>query len=96
MAKVQAATGPIMEMIGMAAGSAALLVGVRWVRGADMQASRLFALLVTLGDTAETYRTSSPGRDGGQGAKAAGEGVVGVSYLCHLGSGRGGSIRCLE
>ncbi|MCK4293116.1 MAG: ABC transporter ATP-binding protein [Planctomycetes bacterium] len=59
IAKVNAATGPIMEVLGMLAGSAALLVGVHWVISANMQSSSFFGLLIMLGTTAESVRKTS-------------------------------------
>lgn len=61
VAKVQSATGPIMDILGMVAGSAALLVGIQWVFGAEtnMDPSSFFLLLVLLGTTAESIRKVS-------------------------------------
>ncbi len=57
--KVDVSTGPILEVLGMFAGSAALLVGVNWVVNANMQASSFFFLLIALGAAAESIRKSS-------------------------------------
>jgi ABC-type multidrug transport system fused ATPase/permease subunit len=78
MAKVDAATGPTMEVFGMIAGSAALLVGVYWVTGANMQASSFFGLLVALGIAAESIRKSSDIWNKAQSANAAAERVFAV------------------
>lgn len=61
IAKVQAATNPLMEVLGMIAGSAALIVGAYWVFSPDknMQASEFFTLLVLLGTSAESIRKVS-------------------------------------
>jgi subfamily B ATP-binding cassette protein MsbA len=61
VAKVESATGPIMDVLGMIAGSAALLVGIQWVFGAEtnMDPSSFFGLLVLLGSTAESIRKVS-------------------------------------
>ena len=78
MAKVDAATGPTMEVFGMIAGSAALLVGVYWVTGANMQSSSFFGLLVALGISAESIRKSSDIWNKAQSANAAAERVFAV------------------
>jgi ABC-type multidrug transport system fused ATPase/permease subunit len=78
MAKVDAATGPTMEVFGMIAGSAALLVGVYWVTNANMQASYFFGLLVALGISAESIRKSSDIWNKAQSANAAAERVFAV------------------
>jgi subfamily B ATP-binding cassette protein MsbA len=58
-AKADAATQPIMDILGMLAGSAALLVGINMVTKSDMQPSVFFAILVFLGVTAESVRKTS-------------------------------------
>ena len=78
IAKVDAATQPIMEVLGMLAGSAALLVGVYWVVNANMQSSSFFGLLILLGVTAESVRKSSDVWNKVQQAKAASERVFAV------------------
>ena len=78
IAKVEAATGPTMEVFGMIAGSAALLVGVYWVTGANMQPSSFFGLLVALGISAESIRKSSDIWNKVQSANAAAERVFAV------------------
>ncbi|MGB2866133.1 MAG: ATP-binding cassette domain-containing protein [Sedimentisphaerales bacterium] len=78
IAKVEAATGPTMEVFGMIAGSAALLVGVYWVTGANMQPSSFFGLLVALGISAESIRKSSDIWNKAQSANAAAERVFAV------------------
>jgi subfamily B ATP-binding cassette protein MsbA len=57
--KVDVSTAPILEVLGMFAGSAALLLGVNWVVNANMQASSFFLLLIMLGAAAESIRKSS-------------------------------------
>jgi ABC-type multidrug transport system fused ATPase/permease subunit len=61
VAKVQAATGPIMEVLGMIAGSSALLVGAYWIcsPNSDMESSSFFVLLALLGTAAESIRKVS-------------------------------------
>ncbi|HIJ67409.1 MAG TPA: ATP-binding cassette domain-containing protein [Planctomycetes bacterium] len=80
VAKVQAATGPIMEILGMIAGSAALLVGTYWIFSASvsMQPSAFFTLLVLLGTTAESIRKVSDVWNKVQQANAAAERVYSV------------------
>ena len=79
-AKVQAATGPIMEVLGMVAGSAALLVGAYWIfsESINMQPSLFFGLLVFLGTTAESIRKVSDVWNKVQQANAASERVYAV------------------
>jgi len=79
-AKVQAATGPIMEVLGMVAGSAALLVGAYWIFSAtiNMESSLFFGLLVFLGTTAESIRKVSDVWNKIQQANAASERVYAV------------------
>jgi subfamily B ATP-binding cassette protein MsbA len=79
-AKVQAATGPIMEVLGMVAGSAALLVGTYWIFSANinMSPSAFFTLLVLLGTTAESIRKVSDVWNKVQQANAASERVFAV------------------
>jgi len=67
-----------MEVFGMIAGSAALLVGVYWVTGANMQPSSFFGLLVALGISAESIRKSSDIWNKAQSANAAAERVFAV------------------
>ncbi len=80
VAKVQAATGPIMEVLGMVAGSTALLVGAYWIFSAsvNMQPSAFFTLLVLLGTTAESIRKVSDVWNKVQQANAAAERVYTV------------------
>jgi len=73
MAKIEAATQPILEVLGMVAGSAALIVGAHWVfsmRG-GMEGSEFFALLVLLGTSAESVRKASDVWNSVQSANAA-------------------------
>ena len=59
IAKVNAATGPSMEVLGMAAGGAALLFGVHWVVRGEIDASEFLTLVALLGTAAESIRKSS-------------------------------------
>jgi ABC-type multidrug transport system fused ATPase/permease subunit len=81
VAKVQAMTGPMMEWLGMVAGSAALLVGVHWIfsPASDLQPSSFFLLLVLLGTTAESIRKVSDVWNSIQQANAAAERVFEVA-----------------
>jgi ABC-type multidrug transport system fused ATPase/permease subunit len=80
VAKVEAATGPIMEVLGMVAGSAALLVGAHWIFSANinMSPSAFFTLLVLLGTSAESIRKVSDVWNSVQQANAASERVYAV------------------
>jgi ABC-type multidrug transport system fused ATPase/permease subunit len=78
VAKVQAATGPIMEVLGMIAGSAALILGVFLVVEADMLPSSFFTLLLLLGVAAESARKSSDVWNAIQEANAAAERVFAI------------------
>ncbi len=75
IAKVDAGTGPIMEVLGMIAGSAALLVGAHWVTNSNMEPSSFFVLLILLGTTAESVRKTSDIWNKVQSANAASERV---------------------
>jgi ABC-type multidrug transport system fused ATPase/permease subunit len=77
-AKIDAATGPIMEVLGMFAGSAALIIGVYWVTSAKMDSSAFFTLLVMLGATAESMRKTSDVWNKVQQGNAAAERIFAV------------------
>ncbi len=80
VSRIDSATGPIMEVLGMVAGSAALLVGIHWIfsESSNMQPSSFFTLLVLLGTTAESVRKSSDVWNKIQKANAAAERVFAV------------------
>ena len=80
VAKVQAATGPLMEVLGMIAGSAALVVGVHWIfsMNTGLQPTDFFLLLVLLGTAAESIRKVSDVWNSIQQANAAAERVFEV------------------
>lgn len=59
IAKVDASTGPILESLGMVAGSVALLFGAQWVFDQDMDPSTFLTLIACLGTAAETIRKTS-------------------------------------
>jgi ABC-type multidrug transport system fused ATPase/permease subunit len=71
ISKVQAATGPLMEVLGMFAGSAALLIGAH-------EPSSFFGLLLLLGTSAESIRKASDVWNKIQEANAASERVFTV------------------
>ncbi len=57
--KVEAAAGPLMDFLGMVAGSAALIIGAHWVFDQNLSASSFFLMLILLGTTAESIRKVS-------------------------------------
>ena len=59
IAKVDASTGPLMETLGMIAGSVGLVFGAHWVYKGTMQPSDFFTLLILLGATADSLRKTS-------------------------------------
>jgi ABC-type multidrug transport system fused ATPase/permease subunit len=75
MSKIKSATGPIMEMLGMIAGSAAMIIGVGWIMRSNMQESSFFALLILMGTAAESIRKSSDVWNRIQNSNAAAERV---------------------
>ncbi|MCF7954332.1 MAG: hypothetical protein K9M75_00885, partial [Phycisphaerae bacterium] len=79
IAKVEALTNPLMEIMGMLAGSAALMVGIYWVTSPDparrIDPSEFLTLLVLLGTAAESIRKVSEVWNKLQGANAASERV---------------------
>jgi subfamily B ATP-binding cassette protein MsbA len=78
ISKVDAATMPIMEVLGMAAGSAALVVGVSWVTTGEMDGPEFLGLLILLGVAAEAARKTSDIWNKIQEANAAAERVFAV------------------
>ena len=78
VAKIDSSTGPIMEVIGMIAGSAALLVGVHWISRGYMDEASFFVLLILLGTAAESIRKASDVWNKIQAANAAAERVFAV------------------
>ena len=75
IAKIDAGTAPIMEVLGMFAGGAALLFGVHWVASQDIDGQEFIALLAVLGAAAESVRKSSDIWNKLQQANAAAERV---------------------
>lgn len=79
ISKIDAATSPVMEIIGMMAGSAALIVGAYWVISERrMAGSEFLVLLILLGCAAEAIRKTSDIWNKLQEANAASERVFGV------------------
>ena len=78
IAKVDAGTEPIMDVLGMFAGGAALLVGAHWVASQDIESSEFLGLIVLLGAAAESVRKSSDIWNKLQQANAAAERVYSV------------------
>ena len=84
ISRVDAATSPSLEVLGMLAGSAALIVGVHWVTQSPGQPSRLdspefFALLLLLGLAADAVRKTSDIWNKIQEANAAAERVFAIA-----------------
>ncbi len=77
-AKVDAAVQPLLEVLGMFAGSAALVIGMDWVASAKLDGPEFLALLVLLGAAAESVRKTSDIWTRIQQANAAAERVVEV------------------
>jgi ABC-type multidrug transport system fused ATPase/permease subunit len=80
IAQVEAMTNPLLDVLGMIAGSAALLVGAAWVikQYEGMQPTTFFGLLIFLGTAAESIRKVSDVWNEVQRANAAAERVFAV------------------
>jgi len=78
ISRVQAATTPVLEVLGMVAASVALVVGVHWVTQSRMDGSEFLGLLVLLGVAAESVRKTSNIWNRIQEANAAAERVFSV------------------
>jgi subfamily B ATP-binding cassette protein MsbA len=59
MAKVDAATQPTLEVLGMFAGCAALVMGMQWVATEQLDGAEFLGLLILLGASAESVRKTS-------------------------------------
>ena len=81
IAKIDAATSPIMEVLGMVAGGAALLFGAHWVARQEIDASEFITLVAILGTAAEAVRKSSDIWNKVQQANAAAERIYAVIDL---------------
>jgi ABC-type multidrug transport system fused ATPase/permease subunit len=78
IAKLNSIAGPVLETLGMIAGSVGLVLGAQWVYENKMQPSDFFALLIALGATAESFRKISGVWNKVQQANAAAERVYSV------------------
>jgi ABC-type multidrug transport system fused ATPase/permease subunit len=78
ISRTDALTGPIMEVIAMSAGCAALLFGVKWVVSGNLDASEFLVLVGLLGAAGESVRKSSDIWNKVQQANAAGERIYGL------------------
>ncbi len=78
ISKVDSATTPVLEVFGMAALSAALLVGARWMQSGQMEGSEFIILLGLLGAAAESVRKTSDIWNKIEAANAAAERVFAV------------------
>lgn len=75
IAKIDSATDPLMEALGMMAGSVCLIFGANWVFRGTIQAADFFTLLILLGTTADSLRRMSDVWNKIQQANAAAERV---------------------
>lgn len=75
ISRVDSATMPVLEVIGMAAGSVALLVGASWVAQKKLEGPEFLVLLILLGAAAESVRKTSDIWNKIQEANAAAERV---------------------
>ncbi|MHC4521462.1 MAG: ABC transporter ATP-binding protein, partial [Planctomycetota bacterium] len=78
MSKVDAATHPVLEVLGMLAGAAAIIIGMAWVTGGNLEGPEFLALLALLGGAAEAVRKTSDIWNKIQQANAAAERVFSV------------------
>ncbi len=79
MSKIDAATTPVMEVLGMAAGAAAIITGAYWVNYGRMDSpEEFFGLLILLGVAAESARKTSDVWNKIQEANAAAERVFDI------------------
>ncbi len=78
IAKIDAATGPILETLGMIAGSVGLIFGAQWVFEGTMQGPDFFALCFCLGGAADSVRRTSSVWNKIQQANAASKRVYSV------------------
>jgi subfamily B ATP-binding cassette protein MsbA len=78
ISKVDAATSPVMEMIGMAAGGVAIVFGAHWVAQQQIDASEFLILIGLLGIAADAARKTSDIWNKMQEADAAAERVFAI------------------
>ncbi len=78
MSKVDAASQPVLEVLGMLAGAGAIILGMAWVSDNKVDGSEFLALLALLGASAEAVRKTSDIWNRMQQANAASERVFAV------------------
>ena len=78
IAKLNSIAGPILETLGMIAGSVGLVLGAQWVYENKMKPTEFFTFLIALGVTAESFRKTSGVWNKVQQANAAAERVYSV------------------
>jgi len=78
IAKIDSATDPLMETLGMIAGSVCLVFGAHWVYRGTVQPADFFSLLIALGATADSIRRMSDVWNKLQQANAAAERVYAI------------------
>ena len=78
MSKVDAASQPVLEILGMLAGAGAIILGMAWVSDNKVDGSEFLALLALLGASAEAVRKTSDIWNRMQQANAASERVFAV------------------
>jgi ABC-type multidrug transport system fused ATPase/permease subunit len=78
ISRTDAATQPIMEVLGMLAGAAALIVGASWVAGNKMEGTDFMVLLGLLGGAAASVRRTGDIWNKIQEANAAAERVFAI------------------
>jgi subfamily B ATP-binding cassette protein MsbA len=78
ISRTDAATAPTLEVLGMLAGSVAIVVGASWVTGQKMDGTEFMVLLGLLGGAAASARRTSDVWNKIQEANAAAERVFGM------------------
>lgn len=78
ISRVDAATMPVLEVLGMAAASVALVVGASWVAQKKLEGPEFLVLLILLGAAAEAVRKTSDIWNKIQEANAAAERVFAI------------------
>ncbi|MGD0552126.1 MAG: ABC transporter transmembrane domain-containing protein [Sedimentisphaerales bacterium] len=78
ISRTDAATAPILEVLGMLAGAVAIVIGASWVAGKKMDGTEFMVLLGLLGGAAASARRTSDVWNKIQEANAAAERVFGM------------------
>lgn len=78
ISRVDAATHPVLEVLGMIAGAGAIIVGMAWVTRGSVEAPQFLAMLALLGSAAEAARKTSDIWNKLQQANAAAERVFAI------------------